>query len=524
MRSSVNRLWTGGCWCLPVRTRTPQGNAESKLRFFPSARPAVSRRERPASGQLGYPRPWTEEGLDLDQLSWAHAVWATSLGALSAVSLPLGSLVGLSTRPRPQLISILAAFGAGALIAALSVELVAPTVSALHHAPDSSHHGDLRRSFVALLIGLALGGVTFVVLDQLVNARGGFLRKTATSISHFMVAERRRQAELVERLARLPNLSEVPVEHINTLVAMVRPRHFLDGEILKEQEERADAVLHVLDGTVRVMRDGIHAMDLGPGESFGVLAVASGIPYQGTAIAKGPVRTLTLSAEDFAHLRTLSPELDAAFRRTAEAQMGVLEGFETSRSERTREWARDAKKALRTGAQIPTAEQLQRAKREHAGAPLAVWLGILIDGIPESLVIGAGLLVAVQSQLALGGSVEFLDVVPYTLVAGLFLSNYPEALASSATMKVQGWSRRWIFLMWFSLMVVTAIGSGLGYLLAGSLDPTWLVLAEGVAAGAMLTMIASAMIPEAVHLGNANSVGLSTLTGFLAAIAFKLLE
>jgi 2-phosphoglycerate kinase len=45
-----------------------------------------------------------------------------------------------------------------------------------------------------------------------------------------------------------------------------------------------------------------------------------------------------------------------------------------------------------------------------------------------------------------------------------------------------------------------------------------------MAAGAMLTMITSAMIPEAVHMGNANGVGLSTLAGFLAAIAFKLLE
>ena len=73
-------------------------------------------------------------------------------------------------------------------------------------------------------------------------------------------------------------------------------------------------------------------------------------------------------------------------------------------------------------------------------------------------------------------------------------------------------------------MVITAVGSGLGYMLAGTLDPTWLVFAEGLAAGAMLTMIASAMIPEAIHMGNASAVGISTLAGFLAAIAFKLLE
>ncbi len=78
--------------------------------------------------------------------------------------------------------------------------------------------------------------------------------------------------------------------------------------------------------------------------------------------------------------------------------------------------------------------------------------------------------------------------------------------------------------MWFSLMVITSFGAGLGVLLAGMLDPTWLIFAEGMAAGAILTMIASAMIPEAVHMGNANAVGLSTLAGFIAAIAFKLLE
>jgi zinc transporter ZupT len=78
--------------------------------------------------------------------------------------------------------------------------------------------------------------------------------------------------------------------------------------------------------------------------------------------------------------------------------------------------------------------------------------------------------------------------------------------------------------MWFFLMVITAFGAALGYLLAGALNPTWLIFAEGLAAGAMLAMIAAAMIPEAVHMGNASAVGLSTLAGFLGAISFKLLE
>jgi len=139
-------------------------------------------------------------------------------------------------------------------------------------------------------------------------------------------------------------------------------------------------------------------------------------------------------------------------------------------------------------------------------------------------VIGSGLWVLLQAKVAHAGVLTFADVVPFTLIAGLFLSNFPEALASSANMQLQGWPRWKIFLMWLSLMVITAIGAGFGYLLAGGLNPTWLIFAEGLAAGAMLTMIAAAMIPEAVHMGSANAVGLSTLAGFLGAICFKLFE
>jgi zinc transporter ZupT len=166
---------------------------------------------------------------------------------------------------------------------------------------------------------------------------------------------------------------------------------------------------------------------------------------------------------------------------------------------------------------------IRRAQMEHEGSPLAVWLGILLDGIPESIVIGAGHFAVVAAHPAVD-TLTFAQVIPYTLIAGLFLSNFPEALSSSANMLAAKWSRRQIFLMWFAPLVMTAVGAGPGFLLAGMLDETWLVFAEGVAAGAMLTMIAAAMIPEAAVYGNPSEVGLSTLAGFLAAVAFKLLE
>jgi zinc transporter ZupT len=328
----------------------------------------------------------------------------------------------------------------------------------------------------------------------------------------------------VDKLSQLPLLQNVSAQNVNALVSMVRPMSFYDGEVIARQGEDADVLFFVMEGTVSVTRDGSPAGESSPDNVIGIIPILTQILNPGTVTAKGLVTALALSKEDFDRLRNISPAFDQACRDLTRERLELLEQFVTARQEQAIEWAREATHALKTGTQIPTAVQLRRAKEEHGGAPLAIWLGILIDGIPESFVIGSGLLVLLQAKVELIGTLRFVDVIPFTLIAGLFLSNFPEALASSANMQLQGWSKRNIFLLWFSLMVITAIGAGLGYLLAGALNHTWLIFAEGLAAGAMLTMIAAAMIPEAVHMGGASAVGLSTLAGFLAAISFKLLE
>ena len=250
----------------------------------------------------------------LDYYSWKFLIWGTCLGALSAVSLPMGSLAALRTNPRPQFISILAAFGAGALIAALSVELVAPTVFALHQETGTSDHGEAFTHFFALLIGAVLGGVLFVILDQLVNAHGGFLRKTATSIAYFRIAERERQEKLVEELSQLPLLQNVSAQHVNALVSMVRPVSFYDGEVMAKQGEDANVLFFVMKGTINVTRDGSSVGESGPDNVIGIIPILTQIPNPGTATAKGPVTALALSKEDFDRLRNISPAFDQACR------------------------------------------------------------------------------------------------------------------------------------------------------------------------------------------------------------------
>ncbi len=134
---------------------------------------------------------------------------------------------------------------------------------------------------------------------------------------------------------------------------------------------------------------------------------------------------------------------------------------------------------------------------------MAIWLGILLDGIPESLVIGASMIGTGSVSLA--------------LIVGVFLANFPEALSSAVGMKRQGMAFGKILWMWTSLMILTGIGAFLGNLTFGSLSLTLFVLFEGLAAGAMLAMIAETMLPEAAEQGGPAN-GLMTVLGFLAAV------
>ena len=369
-----------------------------------------------------------------------------------------------------------------------------------------------------------MGGILFFLLDQLVNAHGGFLRKTSTSIAYFRIDRRKRQKILLEKLSQFPLLQNLSSEHISTLIDMVRPLRFNDGEVIHNRGDTAREVAFILSGAVVITDDGQRVVELAPGGVTGLGPLVLDTPQLATATASGDVTALALNRDDFNRLRQISPEFDRASRDLTGEHIEYVKKHIAGKQEKADRWLSDAAKALRTDGDLPNADQLRRAREEHEGAPLAVWLGMVIDGIPESFVIGAGLLVALRAWGGPGDAVTFGDIIPFTLIAGLFLSNFPEALASSANMRLQGWRKRRIFMLWVSLFAITAVGAGVGFVAVESLNHTWLIFAEGLAAGAMLTMIAAAMIPEAVHLGNANLVGLSTLTGFLAAISFKLLE
>lgn len=455
---------------------------------------------------------------------WTYLFWATAIGAISAVSLPLGSIFGLTMRFRPLTLALLAAFGAGALIAALAVELVAPNVAALDHVGGEAGHGDPLTNFISLIVGAVFGGALFVVLDQVVNAHGGFLRKTASTLAYFRMQKRARIEQLIDEAADVPFLQDLPPHDVHRLVTMVRPLTFTKGEVMFEQNTPADGLLYIRKGSAQVTDRQQQIREVPEKTLLGVIELLTGAAHPVSVVADDTTECLWISKDQFAEIREISPAFEEACRKVATEHLEFLKDYHAQETRQAQEWAQQTIRSLQVGTEPPTTIELLRAREEHRGAPLAVWLGILLDGIPESLVIGFGFLTMLGAELASTGSVTFGEVIPYTLVAGLFLSNFPEALSSSANMRYQGWGNGTIFNLWFSLTVITAVGAALGYVVGGTLSHSWLIFAEGLAAGAMLTMIASTMIPEAAHSGNPAAVGLGTLAGFLSAISFKLLE
>ena len=88
-------------------------------------------------------------------------------------------------------------------------------------------------------------------------------------------------------------------------------------------------------------------------------------------------------------------------------------------------------------------------------------------------------------------------------------------------MRAAGHSVRYIVGLWVGIALVSGLAAGLGYLLPGRRAPDdVLAFVMTFAAGAILSMLASTMLPEAAREGGP-VIGLVTSAGFLAAVLHR---
>jgi ZIP family zinc transporter len=141
-----------------------------------------------------------------------------------------------------------------------------------------------------------------------------------------------------------------------------------------------------------------------------------------------------------------------------------------------------------------------------AGSANAIVLGTVLDGIPESFVLGASLL---QD-----------GVVPIAVVVGVFVSNVPESLSGTTGLVEAGWKRGRIFAMWSVVVGASVAAAAAGWLLLDTMPTAGGAFALAFAGGALLVMLADTLMPEAFELGG-REAGLATALGFSLGFALS---
>lgn len=244
-------------------------------------------------------------------------------------------------------------------------------------------------------------------------------------------------------------------------------------------------------------------MTFGEGQIFGDVAIVLDEAYQARATATQATTLYMISDDTVQAAMEQDEALKSAMLQLARSRSG---GLPSAHSDKLEQALEDLDEDL-----IPVSEseiEAEPINTRGMSVAMAVWLGIAIDAIPESLVIGT------MTLNANGVSLAF--------IAGVFLANFPESMASAVAMRLHNMSIRRILSMWSSIVFLTAAGASAGALLFNP-DPQgverMVVLGtQAVAAGAMLTAIAESMLPEAYEQGGA-IVGVATSLGFLSALS-----
>ncbi|MBN1384209.1 MAG: cyclic nucleotide-binding domain-containing protein [Elusimicrobia bacterium] len=425
------------------------------------------------------------------------AIEAFLFGMVSAAALPLGALISGIWTPKQKITAFMMAFGAGAIIAVIALDLMANVVT--------------RGDFYPLAIGCITGGILFVCFNKFINARGGFLRKAATTINFLKDEKVKKFEKIFKEMSRVQLFGKLPPEEIQVLLPYISGKDFKKGDVLIKQGTAGDSLFIIDEGTIDIIDDKNNSKKiatLAQGDVLGEMALVTGEPRSVTAVAVSDVKTWLILKEHFDYILQNSPKLAEAVKKLVHTRIDDLHQKETIVSHEAVAWANKAVKNIDTKLAMPTEDEIKKAMEAQKGKPLSIWFGCLVDGIPESLVIGSSLL---DKSFSL------------SLVAGLFISNFPEAFSSSAEMHRQKYSFRKVFWLWSGIMILSGVSAYLGNIFFVNVSPFMFAMIQGLAAGAMLAMVTETMLPEAYYKGG-TITGISTLLGLLATVFFKTFE
>jgi len=439
-------------------------------------------------------------------ISLQAIVIVSMLGLLTTSSSILGAALGLYVPISKRAMACVLAFAAGALISALAIELAFEGAVELH---QQGFNANASMGFIGS--GFALGAVIYYFTSLFLDQKGAAIRYP-TRFREYALGQKQKDAkETIQLLSKCDLLRHLPPEEVERILPCVRTRHLDGGEILFHAGDAGDALYIVARGKVDVLSAGEHRnghvigeklAELGEGDAFGEMALLSGEPRTATIQSSAQTDLLEIGREDFDRLLVNDHRLATAVERLSHNR--ALENLSSGAGNPSR-WAKVAAGNLEHLSRSEADKMLVEAGH---GAGMAIVLGNILDTIPGCLVIGA--------------KFAGLATLSITLIMGMFVGGIPEAAASASMLKRAGYRPVTIFAIWSAVLVAGIAAAVAGKMFVGSGSHV-AIFSQAIAGGAVLALVAHAMIPEAIHEGG-SLVVLPTVAGFLFALWVSLAQ
>jgi CRP-like cAMP-binding protein len=430
---------------------------------------------------------------------------AALLGLATTSSSLLGAALGLYSRLSAKGLACVLGFAAGALISALAIELAFETAETLH----SRGYG-IHAAWAFVGGGFALGALIYYRAALYLEGKGAAIRYPTRFREFAQQRKREDSQELIQLLSRCDLLRHLPPEQIQQLLPLIRVQYVTAGTTLFRADDPADALYIVARGKIDILAkpeiespEGRRLARLDAGQAFGEMALLHGGERTATARAAVDTQLLAIDKADFDHLIKFDPQLAGAVERLSHSR--ALSNLSTD-GLHAATWAKLATAGLDRLSRHETNRLLEET---GSGAGLAIVFGNILDTIPGCLVIGARF--------------TSIETVSLSLALGMFIGGIPEAAASAAILRKAGYTPRGIFALWSTVLVAGFVAAGLGKAFLGSSEALLALFCEAIAGGAVLALVAHAMIPEAIEDAG-STVVLPTVAGFLFGLYLALIQ